>query len=194
MNSEREDKKTENYYDLKKCVSVVCAKFLRFLLLHFFSTYGQLKDAIPTNCFKSKDDAGFISGKNERIIYNEESISNNFKFPLLYQIFRSGACNGHIIGPRVGWRSTEKPAACDIDVGDDILRLGQIWEDHLDDNDDEEIPDGTSQDLWNILQDVSHRMAEKYEFGEDFKQEIRKKGGNVLKIVYAMVCYGIYMC
>jgi hypothetical protein len=179
MNSERDDKKTVNYHNIKKCVSVVCARFLRCLLLHFFSTYSQLKDAIPTNCFKSKNVSGFISQKNEHIICNEESISSNFKFPLLYHIFRSGACDELMCGPRVGWHSTEKPAACDKGVGDDILRLGQIWEDYLDDDDDDEIPDDTSQDLWNILLHVSHRMAETYKgFGDSFKQEIRKERGN----------------
>jgi hypothetical protein len=144
---------------------------------------------------QSGNSNNIISKENITFMENEESVSKKFKFELLANIFRTGICDPKIGAPSNGWLTDSAPSpdgwptdtatspdgwptdtATSPDhqsVGDNILKLWQIWFYDVFKNVNQEFSDIDSQRIWSTLETVACCMAENYEtFGRKFKRKI----------------------
>lgn len=178
MSTEESDGGEENFETLRKCLKKPCTNLLRFILKSKFRIYEELKAAIPREG---------ISEETKSALQKQNKI-RKLKFPLLGEIFRTGVCDRFFGQPGIGWSSTEEiPEDC-IGVADDILRIWRLWQENIENNDEETVSDNDSNEAFNVLIDIGNRMSDRQEFadsGLEFHREIclARKGnyGNVSK-------------
>lgn len=187
MSSESDEEDRNNFFQLRMLFEKDCTQLLRKVLENYFSNCANLLEKIPKEAYATEN--GIISDKNEKLLKRDNINFKRFNLDLLCVIFQTGVCDEFCGRPQCGWQPMEKNFISNPqNTGDDILRLMQIWRQHLENNEEEEMTINNSNMIWKMLYDVACRLSNTFPSdGKRFLKKIEKgTSGNVALCLFTL--------
>lgn len=187
MSSESDEEDRNNFFQLRMLFEKDCTQLLRKVLENYFSNCANLLEKIPKEAYATEN--GIISDKNEKLLKRDNLNFKRFNLDLLCVIFQTGVCDEFCGRPQCGWQPMEKNFISNPqNTGDDILRLMQIWRQHLENNEEEEMTINNSNMIRKMLYDVACRLSNTFPSdGKRFLKKIEKgTSGNVALCLFTL--------
>lgn len=187
MSSESDEEDRNNFFQLRMLFEKDCTQLLRKVLENYFSNCANLLEKIPKEAYATEN--GIISDKNEKLLKRDNINFKRFNLDLLCVIFQTGVCDEFCGRPQCGWQPMEKNFISNPqNTGDDILRLMQIWRQHLENNEEEEMTINNSNMIRKMLYDVACRLSNTFPSdGKRFLKKIEKgTSGNVALCLFTL--------
>lgn len=187
MSSESDEEDRNNFFQLRMLFEKDCTQLLRKVLENYFSNCANLLEKIPKEAYATEN--GIISDKNEKLLKRDNLNFKRFNLDLLCVIFQTGVCDECFGRPQCGWQPMEKNFISNPqNTGDDILRLMQIWRQHLENNEEEEMTINNSNMIRKMLYDVACRLSNTFPSdGKRFLKKIEKgTSGNVALCLFTL--------